>query len=106
MLLETRWQEINLSPSKGQLTQPHLPPCLTEAFLKSRMWALLLNRINDLSLFELSLFQQKSEEGFPAGSVVESACPCSRHGFDSCSGEIPHALEQLNLRIPTTEPAL
>ena len=33
--------------------------------------------------------------GFPGGAVVESACRCRGHGFESWSGKIPHAAEQL-----------
>ena len=30
----------------------------------------------------------------------ESACQCKGHGFDPCSGKIPHAMEQLCDRVP------
>ena len=48
---------------------------------------------------------------FPAGVSwwligKESAHQCRRHGFDSWSGKIPHASEQLSPCITTTAPAL
>ena len=39
-------------------------------------------------------------------SGKESACQCGRHGFNPWSRKIPHAMEQLSLWAPTTEPAL
>ena len=41
--------------------------------------------------------------GFPGGPVVKNL-PCNAE-FNSWSGKIPHAVEQLSLR-PTTETAL
>ena len=41
---------------------------------------------------------------FPGGA--ESACQCREHGFESWSGRIPHATEQLSLCTTTTEPVL
>ena len=35
----------------------------------------------------------------------ESACQCRAHGFESWSGKIPHAAEQVSLCTTTTEPA-
>ena len=35
----------------------------------------------------------------------ESACQCRGHGFESWSGKIPHATEQLGPWATTTEPA-
>ena len=35
----------------------------------------------------------------------ESACQCRGHGFEPCSGKIPHAVEQLSPWATTTEPA-
>ena len=35
----------------------------------------------------------------------ESACQCRGHGFEPCSGKIPHATEQLGPCATTTEPA-
>ena len=43
---------------------------------------------------------------FPGGSVVESACQGSSHGFDSWSGKMPHATEQLSPGATTTESVL
>ena len=41
---------------------------------------------------------------FPSGSVVKkSTCHCRRDQFDSWSGKIPHAIEQLRLYSTTTE---
>ena len=39
-------------------------------------------------------------------SGKEIACPCRRHGFDSWSGKIPHAAEQVSPRVTTIESAL
>ena len=39
------------------------------------------------------------------GSGWESACQCRGHGFEPCSGKIPHAAEQLSPWATTTEPA-
>ena len=39
-------------------------------------------------------------------SGKESDCQCGRHGFNHWSRKIPHAMEQLSLWAPTTEPAL
>ena len=39
-------------------------------------------------------------------SGLESACQCRGHGFDTWSGKIPHAAEQLSPCTTTTEPAL
>ena len=36
-------------------------------------------------------------------SGKESTCQCRRHGFDSWSGKIPHALGQLSLCATATE---
>ena len=44
--------------------------------------------------------------GFPWWrSGWESACQCRGHGFESWSGKIPHAAEQLGPWATTTEPA-
>ena len=50
-------------------------------------------------------------KNFPEGrawwlSTKESACQCRRHGFNSWSGKIPHAPEQLGSCATTTEPVL
>ena len=37
--------------------------------------------------------------GFPGGPVVKNP-PCKGHQFDSWSGKIPHASEQLSPRTP------
>ena len=36
----------------------------------------------------------------------ESSCQCRGHGFEPCSGNIPHAAEQLSSCTTTTEPEL
>ena len=36
----------------------------------------------------------------------ESACQCRTHGFETWSGKIPHAAEQLSPCATATEPAL
>ena len=44
---------------------------------------------------------------FPGGSVVKNPpANAGVHGFEPCSGKIPHAMEQLSLCATTTEPAL
>ena len=44
-------------------------------------------------------------EGFPGGlDGKESACQCSRHGFDPWVGKIPRASERLSLCATATEP--
>ena len=40
---------------------------------------------------------------FPGGTVDESACVSRGHGFDSWSGKIPHAMEQLSLCTTNTD---
>ena len=45
--------------------------------------------------------------GFPGGTVVKNPpANAGGHGFKPCSGEIPHAAEQLSPCTTTTEPAL
>ena len=45
--------------------------------------------------------------GFPGGAVVENPpANAGVHGFESWSGKIPHAAEQLSPCATTTEPAL
>ena len=39
-------------------------------------------------------------------SDKESSCQCRRQWFNPWSGKIPHAVEQLSLRVTTTEPVL
>ena len=43
---------------------------------------------------------------FPGGAVVKNPPANAGHGFDPCSGKIPHAAEQLSPYATTTEPAL
>ena len=39
-------------------------------------------------------------------SGKEFTCQCRGQGFDPLSRNIPHAVEQLSLCVPTTEPVL
>ena len=49
-------------------------------------------------------WEKRTKQGLPwCLSGKESACQCSRHGFNPLSGKTPHAMEQLSPCTPTTE---
>ena len=58
-------------------------------------------------LCTLRIFHKSINTGLPWWcSVWESTYQCRRHGFEPCSGKIPHAAEQLSWCTTTSESAL
>ena len=63
---------------------------------------LVVKQVNDLWA---SWWPKRQVEDFLSGVVDKNLLPKQGHGFDPCSGKIPHAAEQLSLCVTTTESA-
>ena len=110
---DTKWANATGKMAPTDLLSAGLPHTFNlgkkKAYLQSIIKQGAIKLINSVLIIMFYIWMEyyKSEAiGLPWWrSGWESACQCRGHGFESWSGRIPHAAEQLGPWATTTEPA-